>query len=108
MTRKEIFQTVRDRHGETMDNSCRWIMNASASDARTALSEAVRALSGVSSDPDTVPDIMRLVDTYVSCLDRSDKVNVRTDVCWRDGVHGAHTWLSAGRTYRCEGQPDNR
>jgi len=39
-------------------------------DVWTKLSEAVRALPGVSGDPCTVPDIIALVDIFVSTLER--------------------------------------
>lgn len=65
MTREEVFQSVTDKHERRMDSRVRMILvEDSVLGARAKLEMAVRALPGVSSDPDTVPDILRLMDTY--------------------------------------------
>lgn len=64
-SRDEVFQSVTDKHTRTMDNLHRTIQNAdTVLSARDALEAAVRSLPGVSSDPDTVPDILNLMDSY--------------------------------------------
>jgi len=67
MNRDKIFQIVSDRHDARMDRACKMITDTdTATDARLTLDTAVRMHPGVSADPDTVADIMRLVDTYVT------------------------------------------
>jgi hypothetical protein len=64
-TRDEIFKGVQDKHDQRMDKSLTTIMSSdTVLEARTSLEAAVRALPGVSSDPYTVPDIIRIMDTY--------------------------------------------
>lgn len=64
-TRRTIFEAVQEKHDRRMDSAVRSIMSQdNVLSARTRLEATVRALPGVASDPDTVPDIMRLLDTY--------------------------------------------
>jgi hypothetical protein len=107
MTREEIIQFAANNHDARMDRACQKITDTdSPEDARLMLETAVRMHPGVSMDPDTVPDILRLMDTYISRLfvsDTPDTVTVRTDRCWRAYPHGPHTWLSEGLSHQCQG-----
>ena len=64
-SRDRVFQDVTDKHARRMSAAVRAILaEDSVLGARTKLERAVRALPGVSADPDTVPDILRLMDIY--------------------------------------------
>lgn len=108
MNRAEVAADVEIKHERMMIKLRKAIREASSdSEARDMFVRAVLSLPGVAGDPVTVPDIGFLTDTLLSKVSVSvpDTVDVRTDKCWREGVHRAHTWLSSGRTYMCEGQP---
>jgi len=71
MNREEVAADIAAKHERRMDNAQKWIKNSdSVLDARTKLSDAVRALPGVSKDTDTIMDILTLVDTFVIKIGR--------------------------------------
>lgn len=107
MNREEVHADVEIKHKKRLTDLRRTIRDtATDSEARDAFVRAVLSLPGVAADPVTVSDIKSLADILLFKVSVSvpDTVDVRTDTCWREGVHGAHTWLSSGRTYMCEGQ----
>ena len=68
-SRDEVFRLVVRKHEDRMDRSVQSIAGADSPDlARLHLEIAVRSLPGVSGDPDTVPDILRLMDTYITAV----------------------------------------
>jgi hypothetical protein len=113
-TRDEVFADTVARNARRRADACRVIGDApTASEARSELKRAVRTLPGVADDPDTVEDILRYVDIYVSRTTRTDvsadtarpdNPDVRVDRCWIGGVHRRHTWTACGQRYLCAGQ----
>lgn len=74
MNRDQVFADVEARHRRRTEGVRRAIGNAPDTlSARDTLRDVIRALPGVSDDPDTVPDIMFYVDLYVQRKDQLDK-----------------------------------
>lgn len=66
MNREELANVVEARHASRVVRACQHVQGADTADqARDRLADAIRALPGVATDPDTVLSIMMLVDHYV-------------------------------------------
>lgn len=74
MNRDQVFADVEARHQRRTAGVRRALLSAPDTlSARDRLRDVIRALPGVSDDPDTVPDIMFYVDLYVQRKDQLDK-----------------------------------
>jgi hypothetical protein len=77
MNRDQVFADVEARHQRRTASVRLALMTApDVLSGRDRLRDVIRALPGVSDDPDTVADIMFYVDLYVQ---RKDQLDGRTD-----------------------------
>lgn len=77
MNRDQVLADVEARHRRRTEGVRRVLGNApDVLSARDRLRDVIRALPGVSDDPDTVADIMFYVDLYVQ---RKEQLDARSD-----------------------------